>query len=239
MRAVSAIGRDCKAVSVRDGRRSPAAADRGARRLGKAGRAGSDLRPALAAIAAAAAEALGAELVAIRVVGDDGDLVARAVAPQHSVFAAEVAGTRGSSDRFADGLASEAVLRVAAQVGAAVLAVPARTGDRLVGAVEVVRDEPFGETEVAFATLAAAQVGLAVRTLASGAYAADSRRLAWLDLAGEALASGWDAHRTAEQALRIAAAATGARAGSSGASRTTARRAACELGEVRRRCLAP
>ena len=63
-------------------------------------------------------------------------------------------------------------------------------------------------------TLAAAQVGLAVRTLAPGAYAAaDSRRLAWLDLAGEALAAGWDVNRTAEQALRIAAAATGARAG--------------------------
>ena len=39
------------------------------------------------------------------------------------------------------------------------------------------------------------------------------RRLAWLDLAGEALAAGWDAHRVAEQALRVAAAATGARAG--------------------------
>ncbi len=176
--------------------------------------AGSDLRAALAAIAAATAHALGAELVAVRVLGDDGTLVARAVAPQESVFAAEVAGTRGSSARFADGLASEAVLRAAGQVGAAVLAVPAHTGDRLVGAVEVVREEPFGDAEVAFATLAAAQVGLAVRALAPGAFAAaDSRRLAWLDLAGEALASGWDVHRTAEQALRIATAATGARAG--------------------------
>jgi serine phosphatase RsbU (regulator of sigma subunit) len=175
---------------------------------------GSELRPALAAIAAGAAEALGAELVAVRVVGEDGELVARSVAPEASTLAAQVAGTRADAGRLAEGLASTAVLRAAELAGAAVLAVPAFAGGRLVGAVEIVRREPFAEDEVALASLAAAQVGLAVRTLVPGAHAAVSfRRLAWLDLAGEALAVGWDAHRTAEQALRVAAAGTGARAG--------------------------
>ena len=176
--------------------------------------AGSELRPALAVIAAGAAEALAAELVAVRVVGDDGDLVARSVAPETSALAAEVVGTRAGPDRLAAGLASGAVLRVAEQAGASVLAVPAFAGERLVGSVEVVRRTPFDESDASLAAIAAAQVGLAVRTLAPGSHSvADFRRLAWLELAGEALAAGWDAHRTAEQALRVAAAATGARAG--------------------------
>jgi GAF domain-containing protein len=176
--------------------------------------AGSDLRSALAVIAACTAEALGAELVAVRVVGEDGDLVARAVAPDESALAAEIAGTRTTADRAAQGLASDAALRAAGRMGADVLAVPARAGERLVGAVEVVREGPFGEGDASLAALAAAQVALAVRTLAPGAHAAaDFRRLAWLDLAGEALAAGWDARRTAEQALRVATGATGARAG--------------------------
>ena len=175
---------------------------------------GSELRPALAAIASGTAEALGAELVAVRVVGDGGELVARSVAPEASALAAEVAGTRADADRLAEGLASAAVLRAAEQAGAAVIAVPAYAGERLVGAVEIVRHEPFGADELSLAALAAAQVGLAVRTLAPGAHAAVFfRRLAWLDLAGEALAVGWDSNRTAEQALRVAAAGTGARAG--------------------------
>ncbi|HET7450624.1 MAG TPA: SpoIIE family protein phosphatase [Gaiellaceae bacterium] len=175
---------------------------------------GTELRPALAAIAAGVAEALGANLVAVRAVGDDGELVARSVAPEGSTLAAEVAGTHADAGRLAEGLASAAVVRAAERAGAAVLAVPAFAGDRLVGAVEIVRHEPFAEDEVSLAALAAAQVGLAVRSLAPGAHAlAPFRRLAWLDLAGEALAVGWDAHRTAEQALRVAAAGTGARGG--------------------------
>ena len=175
---------------------------------------GSELRPALAVIAAGAAEALAAELVAVRVVGDAGELVARSVAPEASALAAEVAGTRAPADRLAEGLASDAVLRAAEHAGAEVIAVPAYAGDRLVGSLEVVRREPFSEEDASLAAIAAAQVGLAVRTLAPGAHAAaDFRRFVWLELAGEALASGWDANRTAEQALRVAAAATGARGG--------------------------
>jgi serine phosphatase RsbU (regulator of sigma subunit) len=175
---------------------------------------GSELRPALAAIAGALAEALRADLVAVRIVGEDGELVARAVAPETSALAAEVAGTRAGSGTIVEGLASGAVLRVAEQAGAAVHAIPSFAGGRLVGSVEVVRHEPFGDEDVALASLAAAHVGLAVRTLVPGAHAViSSRRLAWLELAGDALAVGWDARRTAEQALRVAAAGTGARVG--------------------------
>jgi serine phosphatase RsbU (regulator of sigma subunit) len=175
---------------------------------------GHELRPVLAAVAAGTAEALAADLVVVRVLGDDGALVARSVVPDASALGAQVAGTRVSPDRLAEGLASEPVLRVAGRAAAAVLAVPAFAGGRLVGSVEVVRYEPFDDADRSLAAIAAAQVGLAVRILTPGAHeVVSARRLAWLDLAGEALAAGWDAHRTAEQALRIAAAGTGARAG--------------------------
>jgi serine phosphatase RsbU (regulator of sigma subunit) len=175
---------------------------------------GSELLPALADIAAGAAEALRADLVAVRVVGDDGRLVVRAVAPEGSALAAEVAGTRADAAGLADGLASAVVEQVAGRSGAAVLALPSFSGERLVGAVEIVRPDPFDEDDAALAALAAAQVALAVRMLAPGAHAAlPFRRQAWLELAGEALAVGWDARRTGEQALRVAAAGTGARAG--------------------------
>src|SRR5256885_14350758 len=56
----------------------------------------SDLRVALAAIAEAAAEALEADLVVVRLQDVDGTLVARAVAPEASALAAEVAGSRAT-----------------------------------------------------------------------------------------------------------------------------------------------
>src|SRR5581483_5338335 len=52
------------------------------------------------------------------------------------------------------------------------------------------------------------------RTLSPGAHAAVlARRAVWLDLAGEALAAGVDPLRAAQQAVRIAVDATGARGG--------------------------
>src|SRR4051794_12738698 len=81
--------------------------------------ASGDLRAALAAVAGAAAEATRAELVVLRVVDDNGDLVARAVAPEGSAVAAEVAGTRAACDGVAAGDLTEAVERVAARTGAA------------------------------------------------------------------------------------------------------------------------
>ncbi len=176
---------------------------------------GSELRPALAAIAAGAAEALGAELVAVRVLGER----RRSRRP---LGCARGVGARRRGGRYPRCAGSDRrrPCRPRRCCGSPTgwapqpSPIPAFAGERLVGAVEVVRGEAFGEADVALAAIAAAQVGLAMRTLAPGAHAAaDFRRLAWLELAGEALAAGWDAHRTGEQALRVAAAATGARAG--------------------------
>src|SRR4051794_20791190 len=177
--------------------------------------ASGDLRAALAAIAAAAAEAVAAELVVVRVLDEDGELVARAVAPEGSALAAEVAGTRTACERIARGELSEAAARAGERARAAgTLVQPAHAGGRLVGAVEAVRADAFEPADEAMLALAAAQVALAVRTLAPGVHTTmEFRRAAWLDLAGEALAAGGDARRTAQQTVRIAADATGARCG--------------------------
>src|SRR3954463_15619058 len=98
------------------------------------------LRTAPAAVAAAAAEAVAAELVVVRVLDEDGELVARAVAPEGSALAAEVAGTRTAPDAWAGGRLSDAAARAAERSGSAgTLVAPARAGGRMVGAVEAVR----------------------------------------------------------------------------------------------------
>jgi serine phosphatase RsbU (regulator of sigma subunit) len=174
-----------------------------------------DLRAALTVIAAAAVDATGADLVVVRVIDDDGTLVARAVAPETSPYGAEVAGTRAPCDELVAGALSSPVARAAESAHATgSLVEPARAGGRVVGSVELVRQQPLTPHERSIVELVAAQVALAVRTLGPGTHAAaGARRAAWLELAGEALAAGGDARRAAQQSLRIAAEATGARAG--------------------------
>jgi serine phosphatase RsbU (regulator of sigma subunit) len=175
-----------------------------------------DLRVALAAIAEAALEASGAELAVLRVLDGDGQLSARAVAPVGSALAAEVAGTRGSCEPLVAGELSEPTRR-AAERGLAtdVLALPAQSDGRVVGALELVRvTGAFDEHERAAARLAAALLALAVRTLAPDAGAAASvRRAKLLELAGEALAAGSDPQRAARQTVRVAVETTNARGG--------------------------
>ena len=177
--------------------------------------ASSDLRAAVSVVAAAVAEAVEADLIVVRVLGEDGDLVARAVAPDGSPLAAEVVGTRTSCDAMAAGALSEAAGRAAEHAHAAGrLVEPARAGGRMVGAVEAIRQEAFGDDERAIVALGAAQLALAVRTLGPGTHsAAGFRRTAWLGLSGEALAAGADPRRAAEQTIRIGVEATGARGG--------------------------
>jgi serine phosphatase RsbU (regulator of sigma subunit)/uncharacterized protein YigA (DUF484 family) len=176
----------------------------------------ADLRAALTAIARVAARSTEADLAVLRVLDADGDLAARAVAPEGSALGAEVAGTRSPCEPIAAGEVSEAVRRAAERVRAAgVFAVPARAGGRVVGSVELLRiASPFDEDERAVADLVAAQLALAVRTLApDGGTAAASRRIKWLELAGEALAAGGDVRRASQQAVRIAMETSAARAG--------------------------
>ncbi len=176
----------------------------------------ADLRAALIAIARVAARAMEADLAVLRVLDADGDLAARALAPEGSALGAEIAGTRSECEPIAAGEASESVRRAGERVRAAgVLTVAARAGGRVVGSVELVRiASPFGEDDRAVADLVAAQLALALRTLApDGGTTEAGRRIKWLELAGEALAAGGDMRRAAQQAVRIAMETSGARAG--------------------------
>ena len=175
-----------------------------------------DLRSTLGLIAAATADATGADLAVVRVVDPGGGLATRAVAPEGSALGAAVAGTRAGSDPVLEGRLTEPTSRLAEGARASgTLAVPARAGGRLVGAIELVRiGESFDEQAEAFARLAAAQLGLVLRAFGpeSGSFGT-SGGAHWLDLAGETLAAGSDPKRSAQQAVRVAVAATGARGG--------------------------
>src|SRR5829696_6421346 len=157
---------------------------------------GLELRPALDHIADAVAEATGADVAVVRVLDHTGMLVARAVAPADSAFAAELAGSRVPPEELADGQVPPSTLKVAERSGASgILVVPARVRDRVVAAVELLRaDEPFDSAERALAELAAAQLALVVGRLGVSA----------------ASAAGADTRRAAQQAVRLASDATGA-----------------------------
>jgi hypothetical protein len=176
--------------------------------------ASGDLRSALGAIARAAAEATHADLAVLRVLDAEGQLVARAMGPEGSALGAEVAGTRADCEAVVAGEVPEPTRRAAERVRAAgVLVVLARAAGRVVGSVELVRiGEDFDDDDRAVADLLGAQVALAVRTLAPDTGSATTRAK-WLELAGDALAAGGDAHRAAQQTVRVAVETTGARGG--------------------------
>jgi serine phosphatase RsbU (regulator of sigma subunit) len=176
--------------------------------------ASGDLRSALGAIARAAAEATHADLVVLRVLDADGQLVARAMAPEGSALGAEVAGTRAACEAVVAGEVPEQTRRAAERaLAAGLLVVLARAAGRVVGSVELVRiGSDFDEDDRAVSNLIGAQVALAVRTLAPDLGTATTRAK-WLELAGDALAAGGDAHRTAQQTVRVSVETTGARGG--------------------------
>src|SRR5258705_6981385 len=130
--------------------------------------ASGDLRSALGAIARAAAEATRADLAVLRVLDADGQLVARAMAPEGSALGAEVAGTRADSEAVVAGEVPEPTRRAAERARAAgLLVVLARAAGRVVGSVELVRiGEEVDDDDRAVAHLLRAQVALAMRTLA-------------------------------------------------------------------------
>ena len=176
--------------------------------------ASGDLRSALGAIARAAAEAARADLAVLRVLDTDGQLVARAMAPEGSALGAEVAGTRAACEAVLAGEVPEPTRRAAERARAAgLLVVLARASGRVVGSVELVRiGEDFDDDDRAVADLVGAQLALAVRALAPHTGSATSRAK-WLELAGDALAAGGDVHRAAQQTVRVAVETTGARGG--------------------------
>ena len=149
---------------------------------------GVGLGRALEELAAAVVEATGADAGVVRVVDPaDSMLVARSVAPADSALAAGLVGSRvpTAPPNGADGGRSSF---------AGVHVAPAEVGGHVVGAIELLRVHgPFDAQDEALASLAAAQLALALRT--SAADAASGGRdgaLRLLEVAGEALAAGGD-----------------------------------------------
>jgi len=199
-------------MTVVEARRQPleALADAAARVA-----ASTDLRGALAAIAASALEATDADLAVLRVLDQAGELRAAAVAPEASALGGEVAGSHAATAEVEEGTLSPPTRRAAERVRAAGTHVaPARVGGRLVGALELVRvAAPFDDGDLLVANVVATALALAVKTFGAGGELPVHHRTRWLELAGEALAAGGDTDRAAQQALRVAADTTGARAG--------------------------
>src|SRR2546423_10003913 len=156
--------------------------------------AGAPLGETLELVAQAAVDVTGVQLAVVRVLDDhEGALVARAVAPADSPHAAEVSGSRVDPGYQPP---PERVL------------VPARSGERLLGAIELV-----GELDASthlLAELVAAQLAFALGQLSG---APSEGKLPSLRRAGAALAAGAEPERAARLALREAALATGARQG--------------------------
>ncbi len=178
--------------------------------------AASDLREALGELARAAVAAARADVAVLRILGEDGTLVARGIAPEGSALAAEVAGARAPVERLAAGEPSDAAERAARRVRAAdIYALPAVSADAVVGSVELIRvGGPLGDEERAAAALVAAQLALLVRALRPAGTAGGGEAQRWaLELAGDSLAAGSDPRLAADQALRAAVEATRARGG--------------------------
>jgi serine phosphatase RsbU (regulator of sigma subunit) len=182
--------------------------------------AGGSLDDALREIAAAAAQAVGAELVVVRVLDPDGFLRARAVTAASRALSAELEGSRyplpapiGAGDGVAEALAG-AVQRTARRLGAeSGLVVPVLAGARAVGSVELYRlGEPLGVADERVARLTAGQAGLVVLAFGIPNGAHGAAPAAPLDLVGDALAAGLEHARTADQIARLAAEATRAHA---------------------------
>jgi serine phosphatase RsbU (regulator of sigma subunit) len=177
--------------------------------------ASTSLDEALAAIAEAAVEATDADLAVVRA-PDRGDALAvRAVAPAASALAAEMAGSRATAAEIDAAEAPAPIRRVAERSRAAGVHVePARVDGRTVGSVELVRvASPFDASDRTATLLLAAQAALAIRTFDHPVGTASLGRSRWLELAGEALASGADYSRAAQHALRAAVEATDAGGG--------------------------
>ena len=172
------------------------------------------LDEALGEIARAAAKAVGADLVVVRVLDHEGFLRVRALTAASRALAAELEGSRyplADPDSAGDGVRaalSAAVDRTAERVGAgAGLVVPVLVAARPAGSVELYRSRrPLAAAEERVARLAAAQAALAVRAHGgvNGANGSQPPGLASLDLAGDALAAGLEQASTADQIARVA-----------------------------------
>ncbi len=172
---------------------------------------GGSLQDVLAAIVEAVLVATGSDLAVARTLDADGAaLVAAAVAPAGSAAAAELAGTRVGPEEIEHEIDELVLLppssrRAAEQMrSSSALVVPAVTGGRVVGCVELYRaGESYDELERQLARLGASQLALAARAFRPGLEDAGVARL--IDVAGEALAAGSDDAETAREIVRLVA----------------------------------
>jgi serine phosphatase RsbU (regulator of sigma subunit) len=185
------------------------------------GLAGS-LSEALQTVAEAAARAVGAEVVVVRVADDARvSLNACAVATSSAAVGAELEGSRlplidvpeyevSDAERLPEG-----VRRAAERVQASsVLLIPVQIDGRVEGSVELMRaGDAFDDAERRLARLAAGQAALAIRAFEGRTGAGEIDAEATLGLAGEALAAGADGIQIAAEITRFATEATGALAG--------------------------
>jgi serine phosphatase RsbU (regulator of sigma subunit) len=173
------------------------------------------------AVVAAAARATDSDLALARVLDGDGTAASvRAVHSSSAALSAELEASRLPADELPheerdEGGALADLVRATARRAAAdsVLQIPVTIGARTLGTLELYRARaPFSPEERVLARFAAAQVGAALRTLGPPAGGEkDGVRERSLTLAGEALAAGFDEGRTADEVVRLAAEATGAR----------------------------
>jgi GAF domain-containing protein len=210
-------GETVEGAAPRDGDGALAALAEASRALVEA----PTLAAALDSVVAAAARATDSDLALARVLDGDGTAASvRAVHSSSAALAAELeasrlpAGGLPHEERDETGGLAELVRETARRVAAeAVLQIPVTVGDRMLGTLELYRARgPFSPEERVLARLAAAQVGAALRTLGPRAGGEkDGARERSLALAGEALAAGFDEGRTADEVVRLAAEAMGAR----------------------------
>jgi serine phosphatase RsbU (regulator of sigma subunit) len=171
--------------------------------------AGGSLDDALQAIAEATAAAIGAAVVVVRTLDQTGiSLEARAVSASSTAVAAELQGSRAAP--VADG---DALVATGHRLGFDVaLAVPIGHEDRVFGRLELFRHaQAFVAAEETLARLAAEHAAVALSGLRGngrGASSHPAREL--LRLGGDALATGLDEQRTAEEIARLGARGSGA-----------------------------
>jgi serine phosphatase RsbU (regulator of sigma subunit) len=168
----------------------------------------SSLDGALGTIADAAVAATAADVAVVRVLDENLSLEARAVSASSTSVAAELQGSRTALTPDGDALRA-----TGDRLGlGAAREFPIAVGDRELGRLQLFRRaEDFTAEEQAFGRLAAEHAAIALAGLTGngeGVQALPARDL--LRLGGDALATGLDEERTAQEIARLAAQGTGA-----------------------------
>jgi serine phosphatase RsbU (regulator of sigma subunit)/PAS domain-containing protein len=198
---------------------SPAAALEAFAAAGRAIADGTALNPVLRAVAEAAAQATDA-IALVRVLDRErAELATRAVGGP-AALVAELEGTRvaaaevtGRSFEDLDG-APTAIRQAARRVGAkAAYVVPVTVDERVIATVEILAGSEIGADEQVAASVAAAQVALALRAFGFDGVARGSvPTAAALELVGNALVAGGRGAQAGEEVARLAVLATDATA---------------------------